>query len=288
MKKIVISTVALYLYLMLTGCDKEVDVILPSTPNRLIIEGRVEKIIGESNYEQHITLSLLNEFFDQSQTPRVSDATVMVRDSRGNNYMYTQDTNTPGRYFNTELKGEVGETYTLSVVWDGQTFEATETLMAVAKLDTVYQKFEEENAFEDGGIKLAIDFTDPVGDDNYYFWEVFSDGVNLMQPDPGNSGNVIARDEFWDGQKIEGYFPNEEKVFEPGDEVLVRHIGVSEETYDFLFLLFEQTGQTGQLIDVPPALIKGNIRNLTDPENIAMGYFGASEVDEEILVITER
>ena len=96
----------------------------------------------------------------------------------------------------------------------------------------------------------------------------------------------MAKDEFWDGQTIEGYYPNEEKTFVEGEEVMVRHIGISKETYDFLFLLLEQTGQTGQLIDVPPALIKGNIRNLTQPDNIAMGYFWASEVDEETLVIT--
>ncbi len=285
MKKMIISIAALCL--LTTGCEKEADVTLPATPNRLIVEGRVEKIVGQEDYEQQIILSLLNDFFDQSQTPRVSNAQVEVGDSRGNRYTYTLDPDVPGRYVNNELKGEVGEAYTLSILWEGQQFEAVETLVTVPPLDEVYQQFEEENTFEDGGIKLAIDFTDPAGEPNYYFWELFVGEENQIQPDPGNSGNVIAKDEFWDGQRIEGYFPNEEKTFLPGDKVLVRHIGISKETYDYLFLLFEQTGQTGQLIDVPPALIKGNIRNLTNPENIAMGYFGASEIDQEVLMITE-
>lgn len=288
MKKIAIGALAFYISLLLTGCDEEVDVTLPPTPDRLIVEGRVEKIKGVTDYEQRITLSLLNDFFDQSQTPRVSDATVEVRDSQGNIYSYIHNESTPGQYVNTQLRGETGETYTLSILWNGQVFEATETLKSVPELEAVYQQFEEENVFEDGGIKVAIDFTDPAGEDNYYFWELFSGGVNTIQADPGNSGNVIAKDEFWDGQKIEGYFPNEEKAFTPGDEVVIRHIGISEATYDYLFLLFEQTGQTGQLIDVPPALIRGNIRNLTDPDNFAMGYFGASEVDERALVIIEE
>ena len=286
MKKIAHSILIVF-SILATACDKEVDLSLPSPPERLIIEGRVEKIIGEANHRQRVTLSTLNDFFDQSKTPRVTDALVHVRDGNDNVFNYTHDPEAPGNYFNEALKGEVGETYTLTVEWRGETYEATETLQAVSVLDSVYQKFEEENTFEDGGIKLAIDFTDPAGRENYYFWELFFEGQNQLVADPGNSGNVIAKDEFWDGQQIEGYIPNEEKVFNQGDEVMVRHIGISGETYDYLFLLFEQTGQTGQLIDVPPALIKGNIRNLTNPDNIAMGYFGASEVDEAVLLITE-
>ena len=286
MKKSMIGIIFV-LSIVSTGCDEEVDLSLPPAPERLIIEGRVEKIIGETDYQQQVVLSTINDYFDQSQTPRVTDASVSVRDSKGNIFDYAHDSEVPGRYINDELRGEVGETYTLTVQWRDETYEATETLQPVPVIDSVYQIFEDENTFEDGGIKLAIDFVDPAGSDNYYFWELFSEGQNLILADPGNSGNVIAKDEFWDGQLIEGYIPNEEKVFDPGEEVMVRHIGISKETYDYLFLLFEQTGQTGQLIDVPPALIKGNIRNLTNQENIAMGYFGASEVDEALLLITE-
>lgn len=279
--------IVISLILTMASCNKEVDVVLPNAMNRLIVEGRVDKMLGQSQYEQQIVLSTLNDFFDQSQTPRVTDATVKVTDSEGNEYPYEQDINQAGRYVNTELKGEIGETYTLRIEWKGEIYEASETLIGVSGLENVYQQYESANAFEDGGIKLAIDFNDPQGEENFYFWELYVNGQNVIKADPGNSGNIIAKDVLWDGQKIVGYFPNEEKVFEVDDEVTVRHIGISEATYNFLFLLFEQTGQTGQLVDVPPALIKGNIRNLTNPTNIAMGFFGASEVDEAKIVITE-
>ena len=171
----------------MVSCEKEADVTLPATPGRLIVEGRVEKIIGEEEYEQQVVLSLLNDFFDPSQTPRVEDAEVEVYDGLGNRYPYTPDPDVPGRYVNRELKGEVGQTYTLSIRWDGQEYEATETMVSVPPLDDVYQQFEEENAFEDGGLKLAIDFTDPAGEPNYYFWELYMDGENQIQPDPGTA-----------------------------------------------------------------------------------------------------
>ncbi|MEL7002619.1 MAG: DUF4249 domain-containing protein [Bacteroidota bacterium] len=284
MKNILIAIALLVLY---TSCEEQIELDLPTPPSRLVVEGRVERIMNEATYEQQIVLSTLNDFFDQSQTPRVNDATVSVTDSKENVYTYQLDPETPGRYINADLKGEVGETYTLNIEWNGQLYQAEETLVSVPSLDQVYQQFEEGNAFEDEGIKVAIDFTDPGDQENYYFWELFSEGNNIITADPGNSGNVIAKDEFYNGQTIVGYFPNEERVFLPGDEVVVRHIGISKANYDYLFLLFEQTGQTGQLIDVPPAFIRGNIRNLTTPDDLALGYFGASEVDQEILVITE-
>ena len=286
MNKVRSSSAALLLLLMM-GCEQEVDLALDAPPPRLIVEGCVEKILDETDYEQRIVLSTLNDFFDQSPTPRISDADVNVRDGQGNTYPYTADPAVPGRYTNGELRGEIGETYTLTIEWNNQTYEATETLVGVTPLEKVYSEFEEENAFEDGGFKLALDFTDPAGEENYYFWELFSGGENLIVPDPANSGNVVARDDFWDGQTVVGYFPSREIAFVVGNEVTVRHIGISAEYYRYLFLLFEQTGQIGQLVGVPPALIQGNIRNLTDPENIAMGYFGASEVDEETIMIVE-
>ena len=283
-KQLIIAVLAAILAF---GCEEEISLDLPQPPKRLVVEGRVTQLLGQQDQTQHITLSTISDFFDQSQTPRVTDAEVSVRDGEGVSHPYTHDPSTPGRYANTTLVPKVGSEYTLTITWQGETYEATETMIAVPPIISAYQKFEEENQFEDGGLKIAIDFADPSGQTNYYYWELFADGKSLLKADPGNSGNVIAQDRFWDGQTITGYLPNEELTFEPGDEVMVRQVGISKNTYDYLFLLFEQTGQTGQLIDVPPALIRGNIRNLTNPENLAMGYFGASQVAEARVAITE-
>ena len=186
-----------------------------------------------------------------------------------------------------DFKAEVGNTYTLDIFWNEAHYQAIETVVECPPLDRVYQKFEEENTFEDGGLKLAIDFTDPVGRPNYYFWELHVDGENILRVDPGNSGNVIAKDDLFDGQQIRGYLPNEERVFEPGEVVIVKQIGLSEQAYDFYFQIFEQTGQTGAFIDVPPAMINGNIVNLTDKENYALGYFSASQTDTQQYIVQE-
>jgi hypothetical protein len=267
------------------SCDQEIELTLPSAPQRLIVEGRIELIKGVLGSTQIIELSTMGDYFKNEQTPRVRNATVSVKNSRGDTYEFIHNDEKPGQYENNTLQAEVGEIYTLSIIWLGEQYEAQETLVSVSSIDSIYQIYEEENQFEDAGLKVAVDFTDPENENNYYFWELFVNDNNSVIPDPGNSQNLIASDRLFNGQTIRGYLPSEEKIVVAGDIAKVMHIGISKAYFDYLFLLFEQTGQTGQLFDVPPAGIKGNIRNVTNPRNAALGYFGAVEIDEVTLII---
>ena len=279
------SVVLLLSIILLTACEKEITLTLPSPENQLVVEGRLERVQGQSTQRHTIILSKVNDYFDNEQTPRVTDAIVTVREPSGVTHAFVHGTAKPGTYVNTTLVPTDELTYTLHIEWNNELYEATETFTNVAEIERIYQQFEEENLFEDGGIKVAIDFTDPSGTGDNYLWELFLDGENVLVPDPGNSGNIVATDKFFDGETVEGYFPNEEKVFTPGQQVLVRQIGISRNQYDYLFILLEQTGQTGQLIDVPAAPIRGNVRNLTNPGKPALGYFGVSEISEKLIII---
>jgi len=279
------SVVLLVSIILLTACEKEITLTLPSPENQLVVEGRLERVQGQSTQRHTIILSKVNDYFDNEQTPRVTDAIVTVREPSGVTHAFVHGTAKPGTYVNTTLVPADELTYTLRIEWNNELYEATETFTNVAEIERIYQQFEEENLFEDGGIKVAIDFTDPSGTGDNYLWELFLDGENVLVPDPGNSGNIVATDKFFDGETVEGYFPNEEKVFTPGQQVLVRQIGISRNQYDYLFILLEQTGQTGQLIDVPAAPIRGNVRNLTNPGKPALGYFGVSEISEKLIII---
>lgn len=273
------------LTLLATGCEKEITLKLPNPPDQLVVEGRLERMKDSPQGPQKIVLSMLGNYFSGTATPRVTDAQVTVGDTQGNIYPFTHDTQQPGVYINTLLVPELNQQYTLTIAWRGNTYQARESLVQVPPIDSLYQQFEAENAFEDGGIKVAIDFSDPANETNYYFWELLEEGKNVIIADPGNSQNIISSDRFFNGKQVIGYFPNEEKVFNAGTGITLRQIGISRNHYDFLFQLFEQTGQTGQLIDVPPAGIRGNVVNLTDPLKPALGYFGVNEVAQETMVI---
>lgn len=267
------------------SCEEEVDVQLKNPVRRLVVEGRVEKIQGVDNPIQSVTLSWTNDYFDSNATPRVRNARVIVLDPNKVEHIFNERTDKPGTYINTTLKGEIGATYTLRVEVENQVYEASETLVAVPTIEDIYTEFQEETIFEDAGIKVLVDFTDPVDIGNYYLWEQFVDGKSVLKADPGNRENVILSDRLFNGQSINGYVPNEESLVLPGQEVLVRQIGLSKAAYDYYYLIFTETGKTGQLFDTPPATIRGNVANVTNPDNYALGYFGAHEVSEGKIVV---
>ncbi|MEM6830455.1 MAG: DUF4249 domain-containing protein [Bacteroidota bacterium] len=279
--KLYISTVIIALGLF--SCDVETTVELGAPEQKLVVEGRIEYNEADPVLEQTITLSVLGDFFENATTPRATGAQVSVTDGDGNRFDFLETGE--GVYQNTSLVGEIGQRYTLQIDWNGEQFEAIETLTAVAPIDSIYQVFEEGNVFEDEGIKIAIDFTDPSGTEDFYFWETYLENELQILPDPGNKNNLIGSDEFFDGNKIEGYFPNEEAVFAVGASVSVKQLGVSENAYNYYFTLYDQAGKIGALIDTPPIPVRGNIRNLTNPDNFPLGYFYASQVDEKAYVV---
>jgi hypothetical protein len=80
------------------GCQEVIQVDLEEGKKRLVVEGRIEKIKGQNNGYQSITLSTTSDYFSNSQTPRVSGATVSVTDGSGNIFPFQESSSTKGLY----------------------------------------------------------------------------------------------------------------------------------------------------------------------------------------------
>ena len=284
MSKYISILIAASIAFLTFGCEKVIDLDLDTGQERLVVEGRIEKILGQDNGYQHVDLSTTGPYLGNVIPPAVRNATVEVSDDLGASWTLVESADIPGRYETNGLIAEIGRTYTLSVQYNGQTFQASETLRDVAQIDSIYQHFVEENEFEDEGLRARIDFSDPADQVNFYMWEQYVDGELQLFPDPGNARNIIAKDEFYNGRRIVGYEPNEEAVVEPGATVVIRQLSLSEAAYDYFFLIFDQTA-AADIFAPPPATIRGNIRNLNNADDYALGYFGASAVSEAMLLV---
>lgn len=271
---------------VLMGCERVVNIDVEEGPERLVVEGRIERHQDDREVAQSIRLSTTAPYFSNESTPVVSGAEVIVHDDEGTTYLFAESSRQAGMYENRDMRPEVGRTYTLEIDLNGESYRAVETLLPVAPIDSIYQQFEKANSFEDGGIRVKIDYQDVPGREDYYLWEQFADGVLQAEPDPGNSLNFVGSDEFFDGENVIGFEPNQEATVKSDQLVLVRQLSLSKEAFEYYFLLFEQTGQD-PLFPTPAALIRGNIENLTNPQRYALGYFGASEVDTAELQIVE-
>ena len=178
-------------------------------------------------------------------------------------------------YKNYNFTPIIDETYTLNIVYDGETYSAVETLKSVVPIDFVEQN--NEGGFPGEDIELKAFYTDPANIENYYFFE-FIAPIGLVP------SLEVYEDRFTDGNQIFGFYSEEE--LESGMEVKIRNYGISERFYQFMFILLQQGGeQDGGPFETQPATVRGNCVNTTNPDNFPFGYFRLSEVDELIYTV---
>jgi hypothetical protein len=269
------------------SCEEDVtrDISL-ETVERLVIEGGIERNENNLDAPQVIKLTKTSNFLYNNPTSFVADAVVSVSDGNTTwSFNYTGD----GNYTNTEMTPQINKTYTLTIVWNDQTYKGSDYLQKVASFDNFYFEFEKETLFTDEGYFLKFDSTDPINVENYYYYRVFKNGSYVIVADPGNSETLIVSDKFFDGQLRTGINPNEEVPFLIGDTGKAQQLGISKKYYYYLYQLFKQTGNQGfsAIGNPPPASIRSNVINLTIPSNRALGFFFAADVEEESITITK-
>jgi len=63
--------------------------------------------------------------------------------------------------------------------------------------------------------------------------------------------------------------------------VIIKNYGISEQYYNFMFLLLQQTtDNSGGPFETQPATVRGNCINITNPENYPLGYFRVSQANQ--------
>jgi hypothetical protein len=267
------------LVLVLAACERVVDLDVPEGTRRLVVEARLERVIGRVNGNQSITLSTTAPYFSDAPPPPATGATVRVTDDAGEAVTFAETA--PGRYTTNQLTVRIGAQYRLTIIYEGQTYESTETAQSVAPIDSLYLESPRPGRFSGTeGVRATIDLVDPPGLGNFYLWDQFIDGVRVLGPDSSFKYRMVAMDDAVDGLTITGFQPYEGIDIPFGSIVLMRQIGLSERMYRYYFAFSDQVSADGSPFAVPPASIRGNVSNLTDPSRFPLGYFYAAEVAE--------
>jgi len=262
--------------LLFTSCEDVVDVKINSYTQALVVEGGIYHRLDGSTDVQLIHLKEAAEFLDQSGSAPVTDADVSVSDG----FETYEFTHTEDGIYTAEVPTEIGREYVLNIMYKNKKITAAETLNSIAPIDSIYSMFEEESGFADEGY-----FVRNV--QNFYHWKQYVNDTLRIVPDPGNQANLIASDEFFDGQVFIGYKPNEEIVLNLGDSVRVEQLGISEAYYEFLFQVFGQTFNPPIIGSTPPARIIGNLVNETVSDNFVLGYFTVASLAKAETVVKE-
>lgn len=152
----------------LFGCSPEPDIRFPDYSPKLVIDGFVE----QDQYPR-VVLTRSASYFDDIDSVSirrfvVSTAKVTVSDGENEEvltYKKGDDFFPPFVYEATELKGEVGKTYTLTVFLEGQVYTSTTTVTPPPVLDSIWYKPSED---DESQLLLYGKISDPVDEMNFY------------------------------------------------------------------------------------------------------------------------
>ena len=303
-----ISRLLILLLMAMFNCITPFEPDAKFTGVQLTIDGIITDQPGLHKVRLYYSLAASNLNFFPSQFP--VDATVSILDDLGNQEALKYTSN---GYFVSQavtLQGTVGRSYFLKIVMsDGTTYQSLpELLKPVPRIDTVNVLFQQlppgQNSTA-GQFNVSINTRDPETKGDYYRWRwehyelrsycsdtsISTGGPPLWIYYPCCKGlrswsitscetciNLLS-DQFINGREI----TNQYILSAPYDAtspyfVAIYQQSLTESAYKFWTTLNEQVSNTGGIFDKPPATVPGNIINVTNPKDQALGFFGASSL----------
>ncbi len=307
--------------LFLVGCIDQIPFEFGEGVTRVVIDGMITNRPGP--HTVRITTTRTFSAGNIGQSPPVTGAIVTISDDQGLSEELTEVE--PGIYRTSPngIQGQVGRSYALSVVLDdGTRYQSNpELLRSVPEIDSVYAQFTNEQVLNDQsllednpGFDVFLDMQDDGDTRNFYLWNWRGTYVLITAPElhtvnaPGggrvpdpkpccaecytneyNTSILVSDDAFFNGRAL-----TREKVafirvtpqsFNVRYQVDVEQLSITPAAFEFWNLLREQRDNVGSIFDPAPAQIRGNIVNLADPDDLVLGYFGASAVTRKSIVL---
>lgn len=266
---------------MATSCEDKIELDLPEGDRLLVVEGWLSNEPGP----HYVKLTYTQAYFDASAPPVASGAAVSLLDDAGLEVLLEEFE--PGLYSYPD-SGIVGNTYELDIrLSDGSHFRSKPELLRVpVPILEIYWDIDPNGPSEfleqdpEQIYRVLIDTFEPPGLGDNYRWRTYVNGV--FKNDPFDI--FVTNDDFVDGNAIIGFSPVNDLFF-LGDSVTVVQERISRQAREFLELVQSQTAFVGSPFDLPPAPIKGNVRNVNRDEPDALGYFGVAARDRRSVIV---
>ena len=173
MKKIQLFFVIL-IAILLNSCEDVIKVNLNTAPPKLVIEAAINWQKGTLGNDQTIKLTTTTDYYSNT-IPTVSGATVFITNSSNTIFNFVEKPKT-GQYICGNFIPVKNQTYVLTVISNGQTYTATETLKSVAPITKIVQN--DQGGLTGNNIEIKAFFNDPASEDNFYLFKyVYSNQV---------------------------------------------------------------------------------------------------------------
>lgn len=261
--------IVIFLGFLFSSCEKVIDVDLAGEPPRLVIDAALTWVKGTDGKNQSITLSTTGDYF-ATEIPKVSGAIVYVNNTANTRFDFIEESNNKGKYTCTNFNPVIGETYTLTVISNGETYKGQEKLIAVNEILDVEQR-------DDFGVNkdeyaIRVNFQDAANQTNFYV-------MSYKSPASVYPIFEVFDDQFFEGNETFGLFSDDK--LKKGDAIDIKLTETSERYFNYMKILTSTAagGGGGPFRPSPSSIIRGNMVNQTNANNFCLGYFSVSEVD---------
>jgi len=251
---------------VLIACEEIIEIDLEGTDPRIVIEGCISDRTGP----YRVTLTKTADYFDPSEYPVVSGATVVISGDLG-----TQDTLIEvmdGVYETTTIMGDYGRTYQLEVIAEGRQYTASARLPERIDIDSIQLEYYPETYYYEEAYWIHCHFTDPGDTTNFY-------RVRVFKNDTLDKNIYCMDDKFIDGNPVDLFIWGD--AYLPGDTAVLELFSMDDKVYDYFLTLSNLLYSGGDGSYSTPANPNTNL------SNDALGYFGAFAIATDTIIIPD-
>jgi len=255
----------LFLLGFVASCEKVIDVKLDEGEVLLVVDGW----ITNQPPPYYIDLTTTAPYFANKPTPRATGATLRLKDSDGNQETLAEVS--AGKYRINTIAGKVGNTYTLSIQYRGENYEAKTQIKDVPPIDSVLYERIPARLGRNAGVYLSYYGPELATEDDYYRIKLYRNDTLLNKPD----NLTLFFDQFVNGNYLFDLELNFSDPYKVNDKTRVELLSITEDAYEFYNEMIQQINNGG-LFATAPANVRTNVRNLNPQAKKAVGYFGGA------------
>ncbi|EHQ26107.1 DUF4249 domain-containing protein [Mucilaginibacter paludis] len=258
------------LLLLLSSCEKAIDLKLPDNTPKYVIEAVLTNEAGGCR----LAISQTKEFTGDNTFTGISGATVTIS---GNGTTQTLLPTSAGVYQHSTFTGAPGNTYQLTVQVNGKVFTASSTMPQPVPLDSLYVQQQEGSNKDGSPLKYAFaKYHDPAAAKNFYRFVQY---VNNKK----EKTIFIADDEFTNGNTVNNRlsFSNDNddpaRNVKSGSQVTVEMLCLDPVIYQYWYSLENSAGGDGN--NAAPSNPDTNL------SGGALGYFSAHTIQRKTILV---
>ena len=259
---------SILIVIILSSCQKVIDIDVDDADENYVIEA----VYNASAERVEVKITKTISVFGPVQFPTVSGAVIEIEDEEGNSEI-VPESNESGIYVLENYSPKFNSDYKISIVVEGNLFEATTFLPEVVELESLSQVFEEASLFGRAGYIVFMNFQDPPGP-NFYRAVRYFNGEQLTR---------LSQQFLFDDSFSEGNFqtvPFFSSRYDPEDTISVEFRSYSEASFKYYSEMFALAGDGGQ--SAAPA------NPVSNWSNDALGHFAAWGADTKTIIIEEE